>query len=108
MTKNRVHPPNRHAVGGEHDDQVSVFQAEDPKQSVSTDVVLAVAELSDIDYTELEPLNNVIDVDALDRLFTQRNPGNENDRISFSYQGFQVTVYRDGEILLQPASGIDA
>lgn len=108
MTDNREHPLTRRAAGREHDDQVSVFQVDDLEQGVSTDVVLAVAEVSGSDHTELQPLNEVINVDALDRLFTQRTPDNENKRVSFSYQGFQVTVYADGEILLWPQDGNDA
>ncbi|WP_311173519.1 HalOD1 output domain-containing protein [Halobellus ordinarius] len=90
------------------DEQVRVFRADDPEQGVSTDIVLAVAELSGSDPTELRPLNDVIDADALDSLFSRKHPGSENDRVSFNYQGYRVTVYRDGEIMLQPRGGIDA
>lgn len=83
------------------------FRADDPDQSLATDIVLAVAEVTGTDPTELRPLHDVIDADALDRLFHQESSGAETDRISFNYHCYRVTVYRDSEILLQPRGTTD-
>jgi len=94
-------------IGGEYGRAGRSFHATDPEKSISTDIILAVAEVSGSDPTELRPLNDVINVDALDSLFTPGRPGNESDQISFDYQGYRVTVYRDREILLQSRGGSD-
>lgn len=88
-------------------DGVSVFHADDPEAGLATDVVLAVAELSESDPTELPPLSDVIDADALDRLFGPGHSGDGSDRVSFNYHGYRVTVCRDGEIMLQRRDGTD-
>lgn len=70
--------------------------------SLATTVVLAVAEVADTTPTELDPLHDVFDPEALDRIFADRERGAATDRVSFDYAGYRVTVYRDGETLVQP------
>jgi hypothetical protein len=89
------------------DDGVRMFHADDPETGLATDVVLAVAEISESDPTELPPLSDVIDADALDRLFGPDHSGDGSDRVSFNYHGYRVTVCRDGEIMLQRRDGTD-
>lgn len=60
-------------------------------------VVRAVANARDADPTDLEPLYNAVDPDALDALFTD---GHADDRIVFRYCGHEVTVYADGRVLV--------
>lgn len=98
---------DRQDTESEYDRVGRSFHATDPDKCISTDIVLAVAEVSGRDPTELRPLNDVINADALDSLFTPERPGNETDQISFDYQGYRVTVYRDREILLQSRGGSD-
>lgn len=70
-------------------------------EELSLRIVEAVAELKDVESTELEPLGRVIDTDALDRLFT---PSGESKRqhgtVGFEYEGYHITVTADGEILI--------
>lgn len=74
------------------------------EQGVSISVILAVADVSGMDPNEQKPLNDVVDPEALDDLFAraQESAGGETDCVSFTYSGFRVTVYRDGEVVLQP------
>lgn len=51
-------------------------------------VVMAVADQTGQDATEMTPLYDVIDPDALDALFQGDKPG----RVSFDYAGCKVTV----------------
>lgn len=74
-------------------------------QSVSFDVIAAVAEREGIDPLELEPpeydaLYDVINPEALDALFATRENGQQrpNGRVEFPYCGYRVVVTSDGEV----------
>ena len=83
-------------------------------QPVSEAVVAAVTELacressgpgSPVEATRaFEPLYDVVDPDALDRLFgpTERTPADRCGRVTFSYGGHEVTVSSSGLIQLAP------
>lgn len=58
----------------------------------SLGVVAAVARASSVETTDLEPLFESIDPDALDALTTDHDGRTSNLRISFDYEGHSVTV----------------
>ena len=62
-------------------------------------VILAVAEANGVDQTELEPLYQTIDPEALDALF---KPGVEGT-IKFSYGDHDVVVRGDGDATIDGA-----
>jgi len=66
--------------------------------SVSIAVVTAIARRRSVEPTELPPLYEAIDPDALDALFeSTRRGGPRHGRIEFTYDGHAVTVEcRDG------------
>lgn len=74
--------------------------------AISDEVVFAVAEATGTDMTQLEPLYNVIDPDALDQLF--QTPVNEfprsDGRVVFTMEGCEVTVHASGEVVVTPPS----
>lgn len=72
--------------------------------SISDEVVLAVAEATDTDPTELEPLYDVVDPDALDQLFRTHLNGHPrtDGRIVFSMDGCEVTVHANGDVVATP------
>lgn len=86
-------------------------------QPVSEAVVAAVAEhvrreSNGPDHSvgtgyPFEPLYEVVDPDALDRLFgpTRRTPADRCGRVTFSYGGHEVTVNSSGLIQLAPLAG---
>lgn len=72
-------------------------------ESASTELLLALAAYNDSDPTELEPLPNVLDPDALDSLVhsfaTGRMP-ETSGRVAFDYNGFPIRITADGTITL--------
>ncbi|MFC4451881.1 HalOD1 output domain-containing protein [Halorussus aquaticus] len=89
----------------EFDTDRELFQAEFDRthDSVSLAVVALVATVRDKEPDLLAPLYSSIDVDALEELFadstiTQQGGG----RISFTYEGLEVTVCGDGKIEAVP------
>lgn len=71
------------------------------RQSLSRKVVEAVAEREGVPPSELrESLFAVVDPDALDVLFAGKADGapRGGGRVSFTYVGYDVTVYSDGRV----------
>jgi hypothetical protein len=81
-------------------------------QSISFDVIAAVAEAEDIDPVELEPpeydaLYDVINPEALDSLFATRENGRQRPagRVEFPFCGYQVVVTSDGDVDVSDPDG---
>lgn len=71
-------------------------------------VLEAVASAEQIDPTELESLTSRIDPDALDALFSPRLDGRARVEgvVQFPLGDYVVSVYADGEIIVQsPGAG---
>lgn len=71
----------------------------DEKPSVT--VVRTVAAYEDVDPTELrEPLHDVIDLEALDKLFAERHNGERrgDGRVVFTYDDYEITVHSEGRV----------
>ena len=75
----------------------------DPTEPPSEAVVAAVAAVSGISPTALEPLYDAIEPDALDSLIAhaQRTDSPGEHRVRFSYAGFDVQVRGDGVVRLE-------
>lgn len=74
-------------------------------QSLSTTVTVAVADVAGVEPSDIpEQLYDVIDPEALDRLFKPRDDGvaRRGGRLSFSLYGHHVTIRGDGTITVQP------
>lgn len=67
---------------------------------VTDRVISAVSEATGTAPTELDPLNDVIDPDALDALFATDGlgPSRPPTRVEFGYGGQTVVVTRDGSV----------
>jgi hypothetical protein len=67
---------------------------------ISRAVVEAVAEAEGVDSVELTPpLYEAVDPDALNRLFAATpSAGRMEGRVSFRYNGYEVTVWGDGYV----------
>lgn len=73
----------------------------DETAAVSYSVVSAVAAREGVTPTALTPaLNEVVDPDALDRLFPAGAGSRDGPtgRVEFRYCGYDVTVYSDGRV----------
>lgn len=82
----------------------------DENESLSVGVLKAVAQdaykepVSERVLIELDPLYEVIDPDALNRLFPESG-GDESVRkgmVSFIYHGYHITVTSAGDVYLEP------
>lgn len=69
-------------------------------EAVSQRVIAAVADARDVDPLELPPLYNVVDLDALDRIFENGGSGERSGpgRVIFTIAGCEVIVHSDGEV----------
>ena len=70
--------------------------------SISTIVIRGIATLNGEQPTDIKPLHDVIDPDALDALFQPVSEESTERRanVSFPFEGYEVTVYADGEIVI--------
>lgn len=73
--------------------------------SLSTTVVAAVAEGSDLGPTEFD-LGDYVNPEALNALFRPRPSESFRDegRVRFAVEGYRVVVHATGKILVHPAS----
>lgn len=62
------------------------------EEHASEAVLRTVAAVSDRPLLDLPPLQEVVDMDALDQLFTSSAA---LDSIQFSYEGYEITVEQD-------------
>lgn len=75
---------------------------------VSETVIAAVAEATDTDPLDLEPLYTVVDPDALNGLVRQSvGSPSSSVEINFSMAGCDVTVHGDGEVIVTPSTAHD-
>lgn len=72
----------------------------------SVAIVEAVADLEGADPADLEPsLAEVIDPDALDKLFADRHAGHDRaGRVSLRYAGHDVVIHGDGRVVVDDGS----
>ena len=66
-------------------------------------VVMIVADLEGVAATDLDPLYDYLDPELLDRLFSPQEDGRlTTGEMSFSYHGYEITVFRHGHIGVTP------
>ncbi|WP_135806649.1 HalOD1 output domain-containing protein [Halorussus marinus] len=73
------------------------------EESVSEELISAVAALNDAEPAELAVLSNFIDPEALDALFGPRSSGiprTTDGQVQFKYDSYTVQVETDGTITL--------
>ncbi|WP_227380708.1 HalOD1 output domain-containing protein [Haladaptatus halobius] len=74
------------------------------QQPLTEQIVTAITDAADTSHRELPPLYEVIDPDALDRLFTPIYEGatRSNVRVRFAYAGYEVVVHSSGDVTVSP------
>ena len=72
-------------------------------ESISTEVITLLTEVTGRDQSELDPLNDVVDTDSLDTIFSTRPNGTprEGGVLVFQSNGCEVSVYADGAIVVR-------
>ena len=79
----------------------AVFEFDDGARTVTDAVVEAVAAAAGDDPLEIEPIHSVVDPDALDALLGQNGRQRHGDvHVTFSFHGYDVTVWDYGRIQL--------
>lgn len=73
----------------------------DTAESVTTQLASAVADATDREVTELPPLGEWVDCDALEQLFDGHEHRAELS-VSFDFEGCQVFVSSVGRIVVEP------
>lgn len=68
----------------------------------STAIVSAVAVASDTDPLDIEPLQSLIDPDALDSLVTSQTTTEGDFRMTFEYHDHEVTASSYGTLQIRP------
>lgn len=82
----------------------TTFRGGNPSEAV----VLAVADAKNVDPLELEPLNSVIDPDALNTLFqSSAERTSSTEKLQFSMADCQVVVRGEGEVVVTPPAATD-
>lgn len=83
--------------------EVQQLRAGDIRPSYS--VVETVSEATGRVLEDLQPLYDVIDPDALDEIFIRSGDQDSHlpsDRVSFKYEGCDVTIHADGRTVVSP------
>lgn len=73
----------------------------------SESIVEQVAACEGVDQTELTPLFEAIDPEALDKLVETRQRNGSLDRVTFTYHGYAVNVTGDGVAHLTKNADVD-
>lgn len=94
-----AHRPQR--AHGTH----TVYHDFDGSAKLTTTVVHALADATGMDITDADfTLNDYVDPDALNLLFSSRSDGTPraNGHVSFTVMGFQTTINANGQITIVP------
>lgn len=69
-------------------------------QSITTTIVTTIADCEEVAPTDLPPLYNRINTDALDKLIAHRDSerASGETQVTFDYYGYEVTVTGDGHV----------
>lgn len=70
--------------------------------SLSTSVVLAVADSKGVDAIDLPPLADTLDPDALDALLKNGANQGSDIEVQFTYAGHDIHVRGDEELTVEP------
>lgn len=95
--------PSREPTYNEETGRYSIEH--DGSTDLSVLIVSAISSITDTDPMDIDPpLNEAIDPDALDRLFSDRPGGlpREGGYLAFYLGDCRVTVYSDGELVIDP------
>ncbi|WP_458204795.1 HalOD1 output domain-containing protein [Haladaptatus sp. NG-SE-30] len=70
-------------------------------EPVAETVIETISEVSGTDPTEIPPLYESIDPDALDDLFDRSSPESVPIRVRFQHDGYEVVVEREGTVTVR-------
>lgn len=83
-------------------DASAVTERVAPAESATEAVVLAIAEATNRDPLDLDPLYDSVDPDVLDRLVQSPDGERSRSTVEFAHAGCDVTVRADGRVAVKP------
>ncbi|WP_436926703.1 HalOD1 output domain-containing protein [Halosimplex amylolyticum] len=89
-------------VSPEFDPHSGTFQTSlntDGSCSATTELILIVSSLTGDEPTQMLPLNNAVDPDALERHVSERDRDAE---LSFDFHGYHIIIRGDGQVTFTP------
>ena len=93
---------------GRHGDDTVHVTFDTDQSDPALDIVDTVAELEGVDPTELSSIYDCID-HVVDHVFSNPPAPDAHVQVSFSYEGYRITLEQDGTAVFNPeASGADA
>lgn len=99
---------NRNDFPGEYDpdtEKYRIYSEQQSTESITTLIVKAVATLRDTPSTELDPIYETINSEALNNIFAPEcHSGGFDDHVEFTYGHCRVTVFCTGLIEIDPES----
>jgi hypothetical protein len=103
MTECNVIADTGTAAGG--DQTIVKFDPLDG-EGVTTCLANAVAEAAEVPITELPPLGEWVDLDAIEQLFAAHDHTQHELSISFEYDGYEIFVSNVGRIVISSDSSL--
>ena len=95
--------PSMESVEFVVDDGIYRAEYDSSRDQPSLAIVATIAAADQRDPNDLRPLHSAIDTDGLNELFAPAaTDGQRNGRLSFLYEGFEVTVSSEGVIEATP------
>ena len=101
-------PDSNKYEGVEYDSEADLYRLRHDWSSdddVSIAIVEAVAEITNVEVLDIDPLYESIDPDALNKIFEPRAEGEPRKiggSVTIAANECTVTVYSDGEIEIEP------
>lgn len=91
----------------EYDRALEIYRSryDETAMSASMAVIATLSKVTGICPTELRPLGNTTDTEALDQLFCSHDGTNRNISVTFVVQEHTITVYDSSEITVTPEGG---
>jgi len=108
MSKTEMHT----ADASEYENETTLRESETPlrmqadwsgSETLDSAVTCAISRATGVSVTELAPLYEYMDPDALHEFVASMRDRETETSITFQYEGHDVTVRADGEILVWPA-----
>lgn len=72
---------------------------EEPGEGPTTELVSIVADLKGVGENDLQPLYSWAD-HLIEDLYTSPPPAEAQGVVEFSYEGYRITLYQDGQVVL--------
>lgn len=89
-------------IGMEYEvESETYYTYHEPGGSMAETVVRAVATVSGTEPTDMEPLTETVDPDALDRIVSSF-PADRRWNLTFSFHGYEVSIEASGRVELSP------